>query len=305
MKIIGPSAQLISEKDPCRKIEIAGRTCYMSQDKISDESAEKFTKGLIKSGHTAMVEHQVFTFVIPKNSIDASYYGIFLKGHRFANVSSRDDCYIVSMNVREIFERGVNDPIMRAVKEKYPQIAYGKGLEEPELYSGITARIVDLKDLTPGEILKHCHLTFRLVTNIGASRELIRHRLCSFAEQSTRYCNYSKDKFGSELTFVRPADYDEWPDAKKRINEIQLEQCEKAYLALTTGEDPLQPQQARDILPLSLKTEIVVTASLDEWIHIFNLRVYGRSGAPHPDIQEVLKMALDEAKKDPIAARVL
>lgn len=141
-------------------------------------------------------------------------------------------------------------------------------------------------------MLEHGGLSVRFVCDRGVSHELVRHRMASFAQESTRYCNYSKDKFGGELTFVRPSKeligglwdelvMDKWKDA--------MLSCERAYLRLL--ELGASPQMARSVLPNSLKTEVVVTANWREWRHIFELRC-----APdaHPDIRGLMFGLLKE-----------
>ena len=179
-----------------KKIERAARTCYKSEDKITEDgsSAKKLVAGLIKSGHEAMLEHG-------------------------------------GLSVRFICDRGV-------------------------------------------------------------SHELVRHRMASFAQESTRYCNYSKDKFGKELTFVIPELHknneimgpEEWILWSKA-----METCEECYMKMLDIGVP--PQLARSVLPNSLKTEVVVTANWREWRHIFSLRC-----APdaHPDIRYLMMCLLEE-----------
>lgn len=133
-------------------------------------------------------------------------------------------------------------------------------------------------------MLEHASMTVRFVVDRGVSHELVRHRIASFAQESTRYCNYSKDKFGNELTFIRPcfweegtAKYNAWEDAMKLAESFYLQML--AYGAT--------PQEARSVLPNSLKTEIVMTANMREFRHFFQLRAAGITGAPHPQMMEV------------------
>lgn len=133
-------------------------------------------------------------------------------------------------------------------------------------------------------MLEHASMTVRFVVDRGVSHELVRHRIASFAQESTRYCNYSKDKFGNELTFIRPcfweegtAKYSAWEDAMKLAESFYLQML--AYGAT--------PQEARSVLPNSLKTDIVMTANMREWRHFFQLRAAGITGAPHPQMMEV------------------
>lgn len=334
MKMINAKAELISEKNPYRKVELAARTCYKSEGNITPESAERMCKGLIKSQHTAMLEHAVLCFELsvadPASTRlreELSDYIRVLSMYDFIRVTVTpvvDRAFVkvttrvlVSANARAISERGINDPLFRAVQEKYPSLVWGNSLQgEYHLYDGrVKAEVVDIDsytDLTEEEIGAHKTLTFRFTTDRGVSHELVRHRPCSFAQESTRYCCYSKDQFGGELTFIKPSTYDSWSENQKLDFSDMLHMTEKIYMRMVTGDapdgtvdQPLTPQQARAILPNCLKTEIVVTANMKEWRHIFNLRVHGTTGAPHPDIKYVMAQALDIAMQDPLAAKYL
>lgn len=152
--------------------------------------------------------------------------------------------------------------------------------------------------------------TFRLTTSIGVTRELNRHRVNSIAEQSTRYCNYSKDKFGNELTFCIPQWIDEEELSKigpyKRVirkkdaslTEIWITSLlndEENYLELINND--WKPQQAREVLPLCTATEIIHTAFASDWKHFFDLRYFGKTGAPHPNMVELAGLMAKEANK--------
>lgn len=132
-------------------------------------------------------------------------------------------------------------------------------------------------------------ITVKFTCDRGVSHELVRHRMASFAQESTRYCNYSKDKFGNELTFIEPIWYDSLGITHKQDFEIALERCEDDYLEFI--RQGWTPQQARAILPNALKTEINMKANLREWRHFFKLRC---STAAHPDMRV---LALDLLKQ--------
>lgn len=175
-----------------KQIERIGRTCYKSEDKITDDSAVKFVSNIIKRGHEAMIEHN-------------------------------------SISVRFICDRGI-------------------------------------------------------------SHELVRHRIASFAQESSRYCNYSKEKFGSELTFIKPLFWDE-SDERFLLWQEAMFHAEKMYLMLL--DNGATAQEARTVLPNSLKTEIVMTANLREWRSFFKLRI--AKGA-HPQMRELTVPLLEEFK---------
>lgn len=200
MKIINPHFELltpINRDEICKHIECVARTCYKSEDKITDDSAAKLVRALVKSQHLAMIEH-------------------------------------VSITVKFTCDRGV-------------------------------------------------------------SHEAVRHRVASYGQESTRYCNYSQSKFGSEITYIdlkggmeldpvvvaldaetKAAIYTEWMeaclDAERHYNRMM--------------ELGASPQIARSVLNSSTKTELCVTMNLREWLHFFNLRVIGTTGAPHPQMKE-------------------
>ncbi|MEL7639288.1 MAG: FAD-dependent thymidylate synthase [Solidesulfovibrio sp.] len=187
MKIVSPSFEVMelpNGNDLLRKIEAAGRTCYKSEDKVTETSSADFAKKLMKLGHLSVIEH-------------------------------------VSATVRITCDRGV-------------------------------------------------------------SHEIVRHRLASYSQESTRYANYSNKKFGGEISVVKPPFWDQnsheynlWVEA--------MENSEKAYLNLI--KMGASPQQARSVLPNSLKTEIVVTCNIREWRHIFTLRC---DKAAHPQMREIM-----------------
>ncbi len=142
-------------------------------------------------------------------------------------------------------------------------------------------------------MLEHASLTVRFIVDRGVSHELVRHRMASFAQESTRYCNYSTDKFGKEITFIKPfflkegtEPYTAWENAC-----VEAEAC---YMIMLT--EGCTPEQARCVLPISLKTEVVMTANMREWRHFLKLRALGTTGKPHPQMREVAMPLLKELK---------
>ena len=142
-------------------------------------------------------------------------------------------------------------------------------------------------------MLEHEKISVKFIVDRGVSHELVRHRMASYAQESTRYCNYSKDKFGNEITVIKPCFLDEDTE-NYRIWKSSCEAAEKAYFAMLDND--ATPQEARSVLPTSLKTEIVMTANLREWRHFFKLRALGITGKPHPQMLEVAAPLLAEFK---------
>lgn len=138
-------------------------------------------------------------------------------------------------------------------------------------------------------VLEHHSITVKFITDRGISHEIVRHRLASFSQESTRYCAYNKDKFDNEITVVRPSNLN---DNQFEIWRKTCEDAEKAYFKLLNSEST--PEIARSVLPTCLKTEIVVTANLREWKHIFKMRC---SEAAHPDIRKIMIPLRDEFVK--------
>lgn len=144
-------------------------------------------------------------------------------------------------------------------------------------------------------MIEHSQLSVKFICDRGVSHELVRHRLFSFAQESQRYCNYSKDKFGVNVTFIKPCFWDDDGDHTKRLYNMWADQCEKAeekYLQmLSLGA---KPQEARTVLPNSTKTEIVITGNYREWRAFFKLRV---DNAAHPQMRQLTIPLLKELKE--------
>ena len=144
-------------------------------------------------------------------------------------------------------------------------------------------------------VIEHYSVTVRVICDRGISHEIVRHRLASYTQESTRYCNYSKGKFGNELTVIEPSFWNYESDTEKKKYKIwkeTLNKIEESYLELI--KLGASPQEARSILPNSLKTEIVMTMNLREWRHFFELRT---SDSAHPQMREIAIPILAEFKK--------
>ena len=144
-------------------------------------------------------------------------------------------------------------------------------------------------------VIEHEKITVRVICDRGVTHEIVRHRIASYSQESTRYCNYSDNKFGKEISVIAPCFWNSGSQEDKEKYEVwrkMMEGAEKAYMKII--ELGGSPQEARSVLPNSLKTEIVITMNLREWRHFFKLRT---SNAAHPQMQEIAKPLLDEFKK--------
>ena len=187
-----------------------------------------------------------------------------------------------------------NDFDSQKIIEKIEQVARTCYKSEGKIQEGSATKLVaGLIKSGHEAMLEHASVTVKFVVDRGISHELVRHRIASFAQESTRYCNYSKDDFGSEITFIIP-DYLEYKSEGWNIWKESMKQAEDAYFKML--DFGLSPQQARAVLPNSLKTEVVMTANLREWRHFFKLRALGATGKPHPQMLEVAVPLLEDMK---------
>ena len=187
------------------------------------------------------------------------------------------------------------------VLKKIERVARTCYKSEDYIKEGSAERLVkSLIDRGHEAMLEHYSFSIKFICDRGVSHEIVRHRVASFAQESTRYCNYSKDKFGKELTFIYPRFWDRYIGLKEEPNALNLyenwhtamENAEKAYFTLL--EKGATPQEARSVLPNSIKTEVVMTANLREWRHFFKLRT---APAAHPQMRELTIPLLKELKE--------
>lgn len=263
MKLIKPSYEILTPTDwrewGIKKfIELIGRTCYKSEDKITDDSYKVFVQKMIDSRHYAMLEHGTIYITASDYIYYTKLIGDYDK-NKYSVVKEHFDEYgnvihCITTNLRVLIENGWSN-----------DLCY---LSEPTEYHAK-------------------RITVKFICNRQVSHEFVRHRVFSFAQESTRYCNYTKGKFGGELTFIEPC----WlyNDNKSIVytdfvNTIKL--IEDSYFNLIK-ECSWKSQQAATILPNALKTELVMTGFVKDWQHFFNLRALGKTGAPHPQAKEL------------------
>lgn len=318
MKLIKPKAELLLQQPGLegvyKQIELAGRTCYKSTDKITENSAKPFVDRMINSNHLAMLEHGTVYLTIPGESEPDEW------GRVFPHTGKGSYTYNKYSKVN--WENWWQEPIGM-------QKEFCKAIPRSNMHITTNLRVLvennwldDLKYICEPTEYHEKRYTFRLTTSIGVTRELNRHRVNSIAEQSTRYCNYSKDKFGGEVTFCIPS----WLDLKEgsynwldyysdefRVVDLSspIEDQFVAYLFTASNQyielidQGWQPQQAREVLPLCTATEIVHTAFASDWKHFFDLRYYGTTGKPHPNMVELSTLMKREAEKYGILDEIL
>ena len=210
-------------------------------------------------------------------------------------MSNKNDVYLVTLSLRPIAEayarKEFDNPLLvliSALSQRVKDVFF----KDFEVESNENIRILsseEISKLSYEERKIHQFVTMKIITDRGVSHELVRHRRCSFAQESTRYCNYSKNKFNGELSFIKPIDYEE----NKDVYETVFATIEKGYMDLASRK--VTPDKARAILPNALKTSIVVTTNLAEWELIFGLRL---DFAAHHDMRRVMQLVKNHFVKE-------
>lgn len=302
MKIVEPNVSLLDMAygpvGVMRHIERCGRVCYKSEDKITPTSHEGFIQRVMVRQHEAVLEHG--SVIIRFSEHDSWLTDLVRCAERtettlFIKVTQGTSGRVASGNIRAWRDvlrlcSAVGCVIPTDVKYILQQygVLFDDLLEYVSDYGTGTAvelRPSDLKDTH--EIMAHVRKTLWFTCDRGVSHELVRHRPASFAQESTRYCNYSKGAFGGEICVVKPLFY-EVGTFPYLVWETACRAAEMAYFDLLKSGTP---EQARTVLPNSLKTEIVMTATMGEWMHFINLRSRGTTGKPHPQMVEVATRA--------------
>ena len=291
MKFVKQSFEIIPQEEGIdevfKHIELAARTCYKSQEKITENSAKDFVEMLIKNGHLAMLEHGT----------------VYLHYYTDAKPSS------LLLEIINFYKNNQYSKV-KTIEHTRPMRGYEQdGCSELigcDYYITTNLRVClennRLEHLTnhlcsPTEYHQK-RITVKLITDQGILREFTRHRKFSFAVESTRYCCYSKDKFDNQITYIIPP----WVDESK-ILEYQtefgyfipdkfdsatyrfiqaLKRAEYEYMYLIEKE--WKPQQARNVLPLATKCEMIMTGFIEDWEHFFKLRADSHA---HPQAQEL------------------
>lgn len=279
MKLVEQSFEIIPQEAGLegiyKQIEKAGRTCYKSEDKITEDSAKKFVDMLTTNCHGAMLEHGTVYLTIPDREPDE--FGRMDYGHvGVGNYSANKYSKVTYRNYSQ--------------EPNETQKDYCSKIPRTTTYVTTNLRVLvengwmdDLQYISEPTEYHEKRITVKFTTDQGILREFTRHRVFSFAVESTRYCNYSKDKFGNEITFIVPW----WCTLNKNGNTER-----EFYNALQFAEDYYfkmlelgwKPQQARNVLPLATKCDMIMTGFVSDWKHFFELRC---DTAAHPQAREL------------------
>ena len=298
MRIIEPSFTILDELDqqslPVR-IEFCGRICYKSENRIDSDSAIPFVRKMAENGHNSVLEMGVLTLVVTcatarsdsqrSSSLPTQILADRPPGrqsvadHRLHPDLSRDAAFFTPKILSPV-------PSPSTLKEQHPYFFDTLPINDTTGKDcvGVTIAKMALKDveqLAAPLHAKHRYLAVKFIVNRAVTHELVRHRPCTFLQESQRYCRYSADKFGNEVTFIKPVFFEEHSE-EFTVWKQSMEAMEAQYFRLLQTSSP---QAARTVLPNSCKTEIIVYANLLEWQHILSLRT---SPAAEPSMREVM-----------------
>ncbi len=284
--IIKPKVERIDEKDNLKRIELAGRVCYKSEKKITEDSARAFCEQILKRGHTSVMEHSNVIVMVPSVIKDMLKYAINhyeLKSHKpsLLAISYRSaGCWIFSGNVR-----AWNDVLEDVCSVGF----WGSPLVKHTGANNLTPYLISEESLSEEERQIHSRITLRITCDRGVSHELVRHRVMSFSQESTRYVNYGKRGY----TFIAPWWWEHQNGVLKHYMLAEMQHCIGIYEAMI--HNGATPQLARAVLPNQIKTEVVVTATPLQWSKFLELRL---DKAAHPDMQRIARMVLDALGDD-------
>jgi thymidylate synthase (FAD) len=289
MKIVSQNAVEIYNSDPMKHIESIGRICYKSEDQITDTSAPLFVKRMNDNKHLAMLEHFRFIYGVSKPIYEAICRSITDYDSFISATSDAYGNYKVSMSARSLIDaiENIDDDFgaIAACAAIIKQIVYD--YKCPELFGNkytelnqSTLKLIKQDELSGEEVMWHGWHSALFTTDRGVTHELVRHRPASFAQESTRYCNYAKS---DEICVIMPPIDDASASAMWRAS---CEFAEKSYMAMIAIGT--KPQIARSVLPTCTKADIVMTCTNAEWQHVMDLRFHGKTGAPHPQMKAIM-----------------
>jgi thymidylate synthase (FAD) len=286
MKLIESKAEYIPQEEGLegiyKAIEVAGRTAYNSQDKITPTSAKNFVDRMIKSKHGACLEHGT----------------VYLIG-RFSSKKELFEDEWAFKYIENPYTKTVRIPLDENNRYDGPQLLYVTTNYRVLVENGWLNDLKESKD--PNAVISYNptefhekRYTMRFTCSRAIANELIRHRTMSFLQESTRYINYSKERHGGELTLIMP-DRSAWYGSEESKGEAYwamlrlLDDIEEVYMeAIKCG---VQPQIARDILPNITKTELIMTGFSSDWRHVLDLRLFEKTGKVAPDMLDLMQKA--------------
>ncbi len=272
-----------------QSVELAGRTAYKSEDRITPVSAERFIKSIIERGHESVLEHYPLVFRV-RNDRPTQILGDIREilgqtvGLHYTVTSTY---FVLSMNARTLRDavrrvnNGLSHRLLRKAMIHAPVLFMDLGI--PGVHDSCVRSVSEwtlVRSLPPSEAAKHIYRMVRFITDRGVTHEIVRQRLCAYTQESTRYCNYAK----RGIKFVKPVFWTK-DDPEYQVWLMAMEQAEKYYNILMNDSYHRTPQEARTILPNSLKTEIVCTTNITEWHHIMKLRTAKNA---HPQMQALM-----------------
>lgn len=266
MILIEPKVELLKEDNFYSHVANCARVCYASNNN-SNISDEQFCKNvLIANNHLSMFRHA--TIYCKYNKNDWNRYTV--------------DTFHLAQNINVI---DIGDLYVIMNGQSYLEFKRNNVAETLKIDSHI------IKDL-PNELNEYKRFTFKVITQISTSRELNRVSPNNIAERSTRYCNYSKDKFGNQICICKPYYYDNLEIADQLAFINRMSEYEGNYLnRISRG---WKPEDAREFLPLCAATEVIYTYNIKEWRRIIDLRYYGTTGKPHPNAKIIVGMIRDQ-----------
>ncbi len=303
MLIVDPSYEIQDELDQASlviRLEACGRICYKSEEKIDRDSALPFVKKIAEHGHNSVMEMAVVTLGVKCSA--EQFSSLLALEPKYLFIDRLGDEILVTASIRsfrELYQRAADNPLVEAmVSFQVDSHAYlfegvwdgGHGLRAK---SNIQVRKLDLQEvdkLPLSAIVNHRYCGVKFIVNRAVTHEIVRHRPCSYLQESQRYCRYNQDKFGNQVTFIKPMFYEEGTK-EFALWQKAMEDTEKIYLQLL---ETSTPQAARTVLPNSCKTEIIAYCNLQEWKHIFKLRT---SPAAEPSMREIMIPLAAEMKR--------
>jgi thymidylate synthase (FAD) len=302
MKIIEPGFKIQTELDNTsivERLELCGRVCYKSEEMITDVSAVPFVTRIAAHGHNSVLEMAVVSFKIichPDHALE-----LLSSQTKYLEIDRIDDGMVVTGSIRAFRElytlyphnQLVND-LITVLARKEPSLfenvfEEGKALDRDPQVTISKMTLQDVDNLEPDLKIKHRFVSVKFIVNRAVSHELVRHRPCSFLQESQRYCRYGHDRFDNQVTFIRPRFFKE--DSEEYLLWKEAMECTEAkYLKLL---ETSTPQAARTVLPNSCKTEIIVYCNLKEWQHIFSQRT---AQVADPSMREIMVPLQEEMK---------